>query len=432
MNKKIVVESLARVEGHGGIDVEIENRKVKDVKVNIYEGPRLIESIVVGRTPEEDLNITPRICAICTFSHRYAAIRGLEKSLGIEVSKKTQLLRDLMHCGEMIESHSLHVFILALPDFLGYPSAVAMLSEYPEEVKNALELKKFGNMIMETISGRMIHGENPVIGGFGRFPEKDELLAIKKKAQELLPVAERGVDLIRNLEYPTFMEDGMVFMALKPPTDEYGFWGDRVMISTGEDRDVEEYRKLTNERVVPHSYAKRSRYKKRPFVVGAIARMNLLGERLKGIAGECFKKSYTLSWIRNPLYNNLAQAIEIVYCLEKIPYIIDEILKIQDTPGIVPPARDTGKGTGAVEAPRGTLYHYYEIENGIIKFAEIITPTAQNLDNMERHVKVGAETLLNEEFSEEEIRSKLEMIVRAYDPCISCSAHLVRIKKVNS
>ncbi|GEM_PF-2931994 len=223
------------------------------------------------------------------------------------------------------------------------------------------------------------------------------------------------------------MEDGMIFMALKPPTDEYGFWGDRVMISTGEDRDIENYKELTNERTVSHSFAKRSRYKGNPFVVGAIARMNLLGERLSGISEECFRKCYTLSWIRNPLYNNLAQAIEIVYCLEKIPKIVDEILSIPEIPPIVAPQRQEGTGTGAVEAPRGTLYHHYEIENGRIKHAEIITPTAQNLENMERHIWVGAETLLKESPPKEDMELKLEMIVRAYDPCISCSAHLVKI-----
>ena len=153
--------------------------------------------------------------------------------------------------------------------------------------------------------------------------------------------------------------------------------------------------------------------------------MNLLGERLSGISEECFRKCYTLSWIRNPLYNNLAQAIEIVYCLEKIPKIVDEILSIPEIPPIVAPQRQ--EGTGAVEAPRGTLYHHYEIENGRIKHAEIITPTAQNLENMERHIWVGAETLLKESPPKEDMELKLEMIVRAYDPCISCSAHLVKI-----
>ncbi|MCD6382412.1 MAG: nickel-dependent hydrogenase large subunit [Candidatus Hydrothermae bacterium] len=182
MTEEIRVESLARVEGHGGITVTLKDNKVEDVRVEIFEGPRLIEALVVGKTPEEDLNITPRICAICTVSHKYAALRGLEKALGVKVPKKTHLTRELMHMGEIIESNALHVFLLALPDFLGYPSAVHMANDHLEAVKAGLALKKFGNRIMEITTARATHGENPVLGGFGRFPSSEELKELKKTA----------------------------------------------------------------------------------------------------------------------------------------------------------------------------------------------------------------------------------------------------------
>ena len=419
--KTITIDSLARVEGHGGITVEVEDGRVRGVRVNIHEGPRLIEALVVGKTPEEDLNIVPRICAICTLSHKYAALRGLEKALGIEAPWKAKLTRDLMLLGEIMESHSLHVFLLSLPDFLGYPSAIAMSDRYAEEVKRGLELKQFAHRVMEITSARMIHGENPIIGGFGRYPTDAELSGIKESAQELVGEAERGIELLASLDYPSFMEEETVFMALNPPDDHYGFVGDGVLISTGEERSVEEYRELTQERVVPHSFAKRSRYNGRSFTVGALGRMILVGERLTGRAGEYFSRFFNQRWKKNPLFNNLAQAIEILYCLENIPELVDEIVKLEDPP-IANPSRTDGEATGAVEAPRGTLYHHYKIEDGLISEADIVTPTAQNLDDIEKYIGIAAEKLISQgEGSNLELG--LEMVARAYDPCISCSTH---------
>ncbi len=429
MSKNIVVKKLARVEGNGGITVSIENNKVKDVRVNIYEGPRLIEAIVVGKTPEEDLTIVPRICAICTISHKYAALRGLEKALDVKVPEKVQLFRTLMHFGEMIESHTLHVFLLALPDFLGYPSAIAMVDKFGDEVTKGLLLKKYANKIMRLAGGdRMIHGSNQIIGGFGKFPSKEVLLELKEEAKKLIPYAERGIEVMGSVEIEDYPATDTIFMCLNPPDGKYGFVGDTVLISTGEEVSVDEYKKLTNERVVPHSFAKRSTYQGKPFSVGAQARILLLKDRLTGKAKKYFEKYYNEQWHTNPLYNNMAQAIETLYCLEEIPKIIDRMIKLKD-PEVAKPNRTTGSGTGAVEAPRGILYHYYDIKDGLIQKADIITPTAQNLDDIERHIRIGAENLLAKKENDQNITLKLEMVARAYDPCISCSAHMVRIKR---
>ncbi|MGQ4913202.1 MAG: Ni/Fe hydrogenase subunit alpha [Candidatus Asgardarchaeia archaeon] len=425
MDKKIKIDALARVEGHGGITVEIKDNKVKNVRVEIYEGPRLIETLVIGKTPEEDLNIVPRICAICTLSHRYAAIRGLERALGIDPPEKVKLLRELMHLGEMLESHSLHVFVLALPDFLGYPSAIAMIDKYKDDVVKALQLKKYANKIMRVVSGRMIHGENPIVGGFGKFPTKKELLEIKEETKKMLPIAERGVEIMASLDYPDYAEANTVFMCLNPPNGEFGFVGDSLLFSTGEEYDVEKYKEAFSERVVSYSFAKRSRYKGQPFSVGALARINNIGDRLKGKAGAYYRKYHDDKWLVNPIYNNFAQAIEMVYCLEEIPKLIDKIVKMPDCE-IVKPERLTGTGTGSVEAPRGTLLHHYEIKDYKITKSDIITPTAMNLDDIERYIGIAAEKLV-ERKEIDSMNLQLEMIARAYDPCISCSAHLVKV-----
>jgi len=427
--KELNVEALARVEGDGGITVTLDGKKVKSVTLDVHEGPRLIEQLVRGLTPADDLNVIPRICAICTLSHRYAAIRGLEKALGIVPPEKAQLTRELMMLGENVESNSLHTFLLALPDFLGYPSAIAMLNDYGDDVKRALRLKKFGNHVMAVTSGRIVHGENPILGGFGRYPGRKELEEIKLKAHELVPDAVRDVELFASLEYPKYSEADMVFMSVNAPKKQYGYAGESILISNGKEANVEDYKKLTNERVVSHSFAKRSLYQDKTFTVGANARMINMGKRLDGQAADLFKEHFDERWTKNPLLNNLAQAIEMLWSLEHIPDMVDRVLAL-DNPPIEKPTRENGSGTGAVEAPRGTLYHHYEIKNGLIDVADIITPTAQNLDDIEKHMKLTAERMLAEDKGDEEVRLGLEMVARAYDPCISCATHLVTLKRI--
>ena len=427
--KELNVEALARVEGDGGITVKLDGKKVKNVTLDVHEGPRLIEQLVRGLTPADDLNVIPRICAICTLSHRYSAIRGLEKALGIVPPEKAQLTRELMMLGENVESNSLHTFLLALPDFLGYPSAVAMLNDYGDDVKRALRLKKFGNHVMAVTSGRIVHGENPILGGFGRYPSRKELEEIKLKAHELVPDAVRDVELFASLDYPKYSEADMVFMSVNAPKKQYGFAGESILISNGKEVNVEDYRKLTNERVVSHSFAKRSLYQDKTFTVGANARLVNMGKRLDGQAADLFKQHFDERWMKNPLMNNLAQAIEMLWSLEHIPDMVDTVASL-DNPPIEKPTRQNGSGTGAVEAPRGTLYHHYDIKDGLIDAADIITPTAQNLDDIEKHMKLTAERMLAEDKDDEEVRLGLEMVARAYDPCISCATHLVTLKRV--
>ncbi len=423
--KNITIEPLARVEGHGGIKVEIKDNKISNVEVRILEGPRLFEELVVGKTPQEDLSIVPRICAICNLSHKYAALRGLEKAVGVTVDSTTQLYRELMHHGEMIESHSLHIYFLALPDFLGYDNAVAMADKYGDTVVKALQLKKFGNKIMRMMGGRMIHGENPVIGGFSKLPTKEVLTEIKEEAIELLDFAIATIDLLGGLEIPDHMERETQFLCCKPPGEEYGYYGDIFITSDGEEHPAENYKSVIKERVVSHSFAKRGQYNDKPFTVGALARVLLIGERLKGKAKDSYDKMVTDRWHRNPLFNNHAQAIEQVYSLEGIIETVNELLVSKDAE-IAQPTQETGIGTGAVEAPRGTLIHHYEVKDGKIAVADFITPTAMFLDDIEAFIRTGGEQLLAEN-QLDNIELQFEMIARAYDPCISCSAHLVEV-----
>ena len=422
----ISIEPLARVEGHGGIKVEIQDNKVSKVEVRILEGPRLFETLVVGKTPEEDLSIVPRICAICNLSHKYAALRGLEKALGVKVPQTTQDYRQLMHHGEMLESHSLHIYFLALPDFLGYDNAVAMAEKHGETVMKALKLKKFGNKIMRMMGGRMIHGENPILGGFGRLPSKEELIQLKEEALELLPFAIETIDLLATLEIPDHMERETQFLCCKPLHDGYDYYGDSFLTSDGKEHPAEDYKSVIKEHVVGHSFAKRSAYNGKPFTVGAIARVLLLGDRLKGEAKKAYNKLYNERWHRNPIYNNFAQAIEQVFSLEGVIEVVDRLLA-SEPPKIALPTQETGVGTGAVEAPRGTLIHHYKIKEGKTTAADFITPTAMFLDDLEEFIRTSGQTML----AGKQVKNmgfEFEKIARAYDPCISCSAHLVEVE----
>jgi len=231
------------------------------------------------------------------------------------------------------------------------------------------------------------------------------------------------------LDIPSFFEADTVFMCCEPGNNNYGLAGDHIRISDGEVVEVEKYKKLTNEKFVSHSTAKHCLYKGKPYTVGALARVNNLGDRLKGRAGTLYKKYWSERWLRNPFYNNLAQAVEVVWALEQIPRIVDNILKNNEDPEIVEPAQKNGEGVGAVEAPRGTLYHHYKIKSGLVADANFVIPTGQNLEDCEKYMRKAVEELLKRDSDDETIRLQCEMIARAYDPCISCSTHMVTIER---
>ena len=424
--KTISVDVISRVEGDGGIQVYTKDGKVEKVLVDIFEGPRMIEALVRGKTYEENISLVARICAICTVSHRYVSIKAIEKALKVEVPEKVKLLRKLMHLAEYVESHILHVYYLAVPDFFKKNSAIELLPTHGETVVQAVTMKKYGTELMQLLMGRKIHGENPQVGGFGRIPTNEELDKFLENVDEYKSWVSGIIDLMATLEIPQYGVRDTTFMCCNPPDGEFGFEGDTILISTGEEYPVEEYKKLTNERVVPHSYAKRSMYQDKPFSVSALARLSLIGDRLTGEAKEKYDKYFNESWKSNPIYNNLCQAIEALWAFEQIPLLIEKIKALPD-PEMAEPQVLSGTATAAVEAPRGILYHTYEIKDGKMVNADIITPTAQFLDDIEAYIHVAAEKLVAEDNPDTELM--LEMIARAYDPCISCSCHMVKLVK---
>lgn len=411
------VGEFTRVEGNGKAEIVIENGEVKEARVKIVEGPRFFELLTLGRYYWDVPDLEARICAICYLAHSFASVLGIERAFGVKVPEEIQLLRELGLIGEILESHALHLYLLVAPDLFGYPDAIRMASKHGELVREGLTIKSFGNYIREIIGGREIHGINIKPGGFGRYPTVEELEKIEKSCEALLRMAKRAVNIFATQD---------VFGAIPEyhiATDGY-LYGEKLIASDGETFDYFEH---IVERSLSYSFAKQSKYKGNIFMVGALSRLMLKADRLTPEAKELFeqhKEKLSQGYVS---LNNLAQAIELVYAVERAKEIVGKLLDHGIKGENISIEPKEGEGVGYVEAPRGVLIHHYRIdENGNIAYSNIITPTALNHALMELSLYEEARKQYGT-LDEESLRHKLEETVRAFDPCISCSVHLVRI-----
>jgi sulfhydrogenase subunit alpha len=421
------------VEGHGGIFVKIVDDTVRDVSMDIFEGSRYYEALLLGKHYLEVQGIITRVCAICSASHTTAALTALENALGVRATERVGLLRGLLVIGSTIESHALHVFALALPDFLGFDSVIGMASKYPDEVRFALRLKQLGNRIQELVGGRAVHPINTLVGGFGKVPDHDALLTVRRELEAVIDPLMGFVDLAAGIEVPAIAGEPTVYVALEPHEDGFRFRGDRLCTSRGEEYALDDYREVVREFTVEHSHAKHSALASgETYMVGSLARLRLWGDRLTGKARQARERLFPAGAGDNILLNNWAQLVELVHCVERGIEICDRLTAMeQAVTALADYEVHAGRGVGAIEAPRGTLFHEYAIDDdGRIVSANVITPTAQNLANTERDLRRAVETLLarDRDLPDAELRLSLEMVARAYDPCISCSVHLTRIR----
>ena len=429
MKRVIRSEHVARIEGHAGFTVELAGSSVEAVHFDVTEGPRLFEVLLKGRRFDEVAPIVARICAICSAAHTVTSLRATEAAFGVEVSAQTTRLRELLLRGESIESHSLHLFLLALPDCLGYENAIAMGADHPEEVTLGLHLKKLGNEIQEVVGGRAVHPVNLLPGGFGRAPSPEQLVSLRHQLQWALDACPRILEIAGLLTQPDCGLEEKIFASLDlSPQYDYGR-GDRIRIigdGTREPITVSDYRSLVKEAAVIHSSAKHSSLESRPFMVGALPRILINRSGLSPLALASLDGLNLPLSSCNPLNNNLAQLIELISDIEKGLGEIDHLLEAglsSDGPAPVHPR--AGVGTAASEAPRGLLIHSYRYgEEGQLLAADVVTPTALNSLSIEHQIGALVPGLSAE--SDEVIRKKIEMLVRSYDPCISCSVHLVR------
>jgi sulfhydrogenase subunit alpha len=430
--RTITVSHLGRVEGHGGIFVKVVDDAVLEVNMDIFEGSRYYEALLKGRHFLEVQGIITRICAICSSTHTVAALTALENALGVVPSERVHHLRGLLVLGSTIESHALHVFALALPDLLGFNSVVEMAAKHPREVTFALKLKQLGNRIQELVGGRAIHPVNTLVGGFGMVPARRDLEGIRDELKRQLEPLVGFLDIAASIPVPEWAQRPLLFLALRPYEEAYRFRGTSICTSSGEEHPLSEYREVVNEFSVEHSHAKHAAMASgESYVVGSLARLKLWGHLLKGEAARAFARLFPQGVADNMLWNNWAQLVELVACVERGIEVCDLLLAMPEGGRELAEVKErAGRGVGAIEAPRGTLFHEYELDaDGKVVFANVITPTAQNLASVERDLRSSAEALLRLETGEgasAKLRGGLEMVARAYDPCISCSVHVVR------
>lgn len=424
--KTLKVDILARVEGEGAMLVKVKDGAVEDVKLRIYEPPRFFEGFLVGRKYSEAPDITARICGICPIAYQMSSVHAMESILGVQVGGQLRELRRLIYCGEWIESHTLHMFLLHAPDFLGYPDAIAMAKDHKEVVQKALAIKKTGNDIVATVGGREIHPVNVRVGGFYKVPRKQALLKLRDPLKRALDASMDLLKLLATLEFPELEQD-YEFVALSHP-DEYPFTEGRIVSNRGVDLPLSEFEQHFVEEHVEHSNALHARHVGHgAYCVGPLARYNLNYAKLPDIAKEAAKTVGLGEKVNNPFKSLLVRGVENVFAIHEALRIIDQYEE-PERPHVEYELR-AGTGHGCSEAPRGICFHSYEIDNdGVIRKAHIMPPTSQNQPTIESDLRELVSRHLD--LSDEELTLRCEQAIRNYDPCISCATHFLRLKIV--
>jgi coenzyme F420-reducing hydrogenase alpha subunit len=427
-SRTIRVETLTRVEGEGGLTLRVHNGQVQAVELNIYEPPRLFEALLRGRALEEAPDITARICGICPVAYQMSAVHALESALGVTISPEIRRLRRLLYCGEWIESHALHIYLLHAPDFFDCPSGIELAQRFPDEVRRGLRLKKHGNAIMEVLGGRAIHPINVAVGGFYRAPSRSDLDALTADLEWGREAAIATARWTAGFDFPNIEHD-YEFVALHH-ADEYAMNEGRVVSNNGLDIAVTEYEQHFVEKQVPHSTALHSMRvgPDRPYFVGALARIALNLEQLSPTARELADELGFSQPCRNPYRSIVARSIELVHAFDEAVEIVGSY--VLPRPARVDYAPQAGEGCAATEAPRGLLFHRYAIDaSGRLTKARIVPPTSQNQWQIESDLAAILPAMLN--LDEGDIAARCEKAIRNYDPCISCSTHFLRVKVIH-
>jgi coenzyme F420-reducing hydrogenase alpha subunit len=420
----ITLNHITKVEGHAKLTLEVDNGKLKTCELGSIEGSRYFEGLLKGRKWNEPQEIATRICGICSSAHNVAAIMAMETCLGVQASEQTVALRQLQTIGERIRSHAAHLYFLALPDYLGYKSALEMAPKFKNEVARALRLMKLGNDMVRLITGRVIHPISPTIGGFLHFPKQAVLDEIRDRLDKSHEDVLETNKLIASLEYPDFTRETQFMSIVKD--DEFGTSHGQIKIG---DKVYEQsqFHDFVKEYHEPFSSANFCVREDKAYYVGALARFNNNIEKLSPETKKYMKKLPMKFPSLNPFHNNMCQALELIHYREECIKLLDKF-KVQHEE-IAHIEIKEGHGIAANEAPRGTLWHEYKTDSqGIITYANILTPTAQFLRNLNEDIAAYVQQLLDKKASKEVIVKEIEKLIRSYDPCFSCSSHFLKVK----
>jgi coenzyme F420-reducing hydrogenase alpha subunit len=428
----ITVENVTRIEGHGDIVVNVKNGTLEKCELRVTESPRFFEAMLRGRPFTDAVHMTCRICGICSAGHTCASIRAMENALGLQVSDQTTMLRRLMLHAEFLQSHYLHVLFLAAPDFLGVGSVIPLATTHPDVVKMALRLKRMSNDMCHIIGGRHIMPISLRAGGFTRIPPADELAQCRERLAASVKDIEVCADLAVKIFNNPALDREMEFIAVHDP-GTYPFLKGKVKSSYGPEVDEMNWTDLVHESVELHSTSKHVTTDSGPYMAGALARYNINHEWLRPESKAAAAALGLKPGCSNSFYNNQAQVVEIVECTLDAIDLIDTLLERGlDYDDVVGAGMNSvewkpGRGAAAVEVPRGILFHEYAVgEDGLITDANLCIPTGQNYASIEADMRTLVPTILDQ--PKEKIALTLEMLVRAYDPCISCSVHLLNVQ----
>ena len=416
---KVIIKHITKIEGHATFWGSLKKGNIVQAKYQTLEGARLIEGILIGRNYMDAPLVTSRICGVCPVVHNLTAIKALETAMRVKVAPSTVMLRELMMCGQYIQSHSLHAYFMTIPDFYGKDSALDLVKLAPKQSAMALKIREFGNKLVEVIGGRTVHPVNSQAGGFLKNPDK---LKLKKMLDMSTEILQEAVELAHFISHRKFENFHRLteYIALHNPKG-YAIYDGQVRSTRGLKLTPGVFAKEVEEIQDSWDLIKRTKFKGRIYWSGALARINNNWRQLNPIAKASLAHMKFKFPVDNSFYNVFAQAVEIVHCLEETQKLIKKYLALKNTKPMAKYLVRAGTGTGAIEAPRGVLFHTYEVDKyGILKNVNIITPTAQFMNNLEEDLAqyIGK----TKKFGPKEYR-KVAMLIRAYDPCMTCATH---------
>ena len=421
--RTIAVDLVARVEGEGALRVTVKDGIVQDVELRIFEPPRFFEAFLQGRHYSEVPDIVARICGICPVAYQMSAVHAIEQIFGLRVDGALRDLRRLIYCGEWIESHALHVYLLQAPDFLGYDSGIAMAKDHPAVVTRGLRLKKAGNAIMTLLGGRSVHPVSIKVGGFSRVPLRRELDGLKDELQWARDAAVETVRWVAGFDYPDFTPN-YNYVALRH-ADEYPFNEGQIVASNRLQISANEFEQHFTEHQVAYSNALHCTLQGSSYLVGPLARLNLNHDHLTPLVKQVLADRGIALPLRNPFHGIIARSVEILYALEESLHLIEQY----EPPPLpaLPVAVRSGTGMACTEAPRGILYHRYQVDDdGVIREAKIVPPTSQNQSRIEQDLRQFMPRLLG--LPDKQMGLACERVIRCYDPCISCATHFLNLE----
>ena len=415
---KIRIDHIAKIEGHASFTADIVKGDVKSAKLKIEEGARLFEGIMRGRKDIEIPELGSRICGVCPVVHNFAGFKAIESAYSVNVQSKD--LRKLMMMGQLINSHALHLFFFSLSDFFGFKNDLQLINEYPEKTHDAMKIRDIGNKLVEVIGGRTIHPLTPCIGGIRKAPDIEKLKLLLEDSKRVLPIAIQLGELFSNLKYPHFIRKTS-YVSLTHDSEYAIYEGD---IKVGDKiLEPKEFLSLVEEFQAEDKVAKRTHFAEKTYMVGSLARLNNNQDKLNPKAKDLLYSCNLQFPLYNPYYNILAQAIELVHCFEESIKILERLIISDIKVGEINVENKTGEGIGVIEAPRGILFYTVKIKDGVVKHVNIITPTAQNIANLEADLEEFENLDGFNKLSGKEREDKIKMLIRAYDPCVTCAVH---------